>query len=80
MKKYTLLVDGNFFMFSRLFFFKKKGPESLGTKEELTQYAKKLAMDFAHEMRMFRPITERVVFMVDSNSWRKGLFDTITIL
>jgi|694.fasta_scaffold129630_4 5'-3' exonuclease len=78
MKKFTLLVDGNYFFFRTLYVLpnlgKNKSSLSLGTEKEVSIYVRKLATDFASEMRKFRPIVDEIIFSLDSKSWRKDFY------
>lgn len=82
MSKCTLIIDGNFFVISRLMVLPK--PKStievdgkkipcklLDDKRQMQSFIEKLAMDFACEIRKFKNIVNRVVFVIDSKSWRK---------
>lgn len=76
MKKYTLVVDGNYFLRKTLFIsgkIKSKGPLNFIDEPEKDSdiLASKLATDFAYEIRRFSPILEGVVYCIDSSSWRK---------
>jgi 5'-3' exonuclease len=87
-KNHTLLIDGNFFIYSRLYVLpRQKMPTGFGesvdvdsrfmsTENEMGIFMRKLAMDFASEMRKVKNITSRIVFTLDSKSWRKDLFPT----
>jgi 5'-3' exonuclease len=74
--KHTLLIDGNYFVYSRLFVLPKpKAGEALvGTEDGKAQFMRKLAIDFASEMRKLSGIVDEVVVAVDSKSWRKDLY------
>lgn len=73
--KHTLLIDGNYFLHSRLFVLpRKKGKQLLGTDEEKSQLMRKLSIDFASEVRKMTPFVDQIVVTVDSKSWRKDLF------
>lgn len=86
MKKCTLLLDGNYFLYSRLYVLPKSKKKSiivdgkknfvklLDDKKEMDMFMHKLAIDFASEMRKFKELVNRVVFAVDSKSWRKNLY------
>ena len=67
--KHTLLIDGNYFVFSRLFVLPK--PK---TGKQKSQFMRKLAIDFASEMRKLKMFVDDVVLTVDSKSWRKDLY------
>ena len=73
--KHTLLIDGNYFVFSRLFVLPKpKQGKLLADDKQRAQFMRKLAIDFASEMRKLKMFVDDVVLAVDSKSWRKGLF------
>lgn len=73
--KHTLLIDGNYFVFSRLFVLPKpKTGKLLGDDKQKSQFMRKLAIDFASEMRKLKMFVDDVVLTVDSKSWRKDLF------
>ena len=73
--KHTLIIDGNYFVHSRLFVLpRSKGEQLLGDNEGKSQFMRKLCIDFASETRKLSPITDQIVVAVDSKSWRKDLF------
>lgn len=73
--KHTLLIDGNYFVFSRLFVLPKpKQGKLLGDDKQKSQFMRKLAIDFASEMRKLKSFVDDVVLTVDSKSWRKDLY------
>jgi 5'-3' exonuclease len=73
--KHTLLIDGNYFVFSRLFVLPKpKTGKLLGDDKQKAQFMRKLAIDFASEMRKLKMFVDDVVLTVDSKSWRKDLY------
>ena len=73
--KHTLLIDGNYFVFSRLFVLPKpKTGQLLGDDKQRSQFMRKLAIDFASEMRKLKMFVDDVVLTVDSKSWRKDLY------
>jgi len=73
--KHTLLIDGNYFLFSRLFVLPRpKGSKLLGDTNSRSQFMRKLAIDFASEMRKLQGFVDDVVVAVDSKSWRKDLY------
>jgi len=74
--KHTLLIDGNYFVYSRLFVLPrpKAGESLVGTPDSKSQFMRKLAIDFASEMRKLQGIVDEVVVAVDSKSWRKDLY------
>ena len=73
--KHTLLIDGNYFVFSRLFVLPKpKQGKLLDDDKQKAQFMRKLSIDFASEMRKLKMFVDDVVLAVDSKSWRKDLF------
>ena len=73
--KHTLLIDGNYFVFSRLFVLPKpKTGQLLGDDKQKSQFMRKLSIDFASEMRKLKMFVDDVVLTVDSKSWRKDLY------
>lgn len=73
--KHTLLIDGNYFVFSRLFVLPKpKQGKLLEDDKQRAQFMRKLAIDFASEMRKLKMFVDDVVLAVDSKSWRKDLY------
>ncbi len=73
--KHTLIIDGNYFLHSRLFVLpRKKGKQLLGTEEDKAQLMRKLSIDFASEVRKMTLFVDQIVVAVDSKSWRKDLF------
>lgn len=73
--KHTLLIDGNYFVFSRLFVMPKpKSGKLLGDDKARGQFMRKLAIDFASEMRKLSAFVDDVVVAVDAKSWRKDLY------
>jgi len=70
-----LLIDGNYFLHSRLFVLPRpKGKQLLGDKESQSQLMRKLCIDFASEVRKMAPFVDQIVVAVDAKSWRKDLF------
>ena len=74
--KHTLLIDGNYFVFSRLFVLPKPKGDALllGDDKQKSQFMRKLSIDFASEMRKLKMFVDDVVLTVDSKSWRKDLY------
>tara|TARA_B100002019_G_scaffold269825_1_gene262938 strand:- start:436 stop:1641 length:1206 start_codon:yes stop_codon:yes gene_type:complete len=52
----------------------KGGALLLGDDKQKSQFMRKLAIDFASEMRKLKMFVDDVVLTVDSKSWRKDLF------
>jgi 5'-3' exonuclease len=73
--KHTLMIDGNYFVYSRLYVMpRSKSGKLLGDEKEKAQFLRKLCIDIASEIRKMRPFIDQVVVAVDSKSWRKDLF------
>lgn len=73
--KHSLIIDGNYFLHSRLFVLpRKKNEPLLSTKESQQQLMRKLCIDFASEVRKMKPFIDQIVVAVDAKSWRKDLF------
>lgn len=73
--KHTLMIDGNYFVYSRLYVMpRSKSGKLLGDDKEKAQFMRKLCIDIASEIRKMRPFIDQVVVAVDSKSWRKDLF------
>lgn len=73
--KHTLIIDGNYFVHSRLFVLPRpKGEPLLGDRNGQEQFMRKLCIDFASEVRKMTPFIDQIVVAVDSKSWRKDLF------
>jgi len=73
--KHTLIIDGNYFVHSRLFVLPRpKGEQLLGDRDGQEQFMRKLCIDFASEVRKMTPFVDQIVVAVDSKSWRKDLF------
>jgi len=79
--KYTLIFDGNFFLHKTFFIggkIKSGKPFNFidEPEEDKNLLLWKLAMDFASEIKRFEGITNKIVYTVDSSSWRKKFLDT----
>ena len=75
--KHTLIIDGNYFVHSRLFVLPRpKKEQLLGDRDGQEQFMRKLCIDFASEVRKMTPFVDQIVGAVDSKSWRKDLFPT----
>ena len=77
MKKggHTLLIDGNYFLHSRLFVLPRpKRGKMMEDNESRAALMRKLAIDLASEVRKMRDFIDKVVVAVDARSWRKDLF------
>jgi 5'-3' exonuclease len=85
MNRYTLIVDGNYFLHKTLFIsgkIKRNGQLNFIDEPEKDSdlLASKLATDFAYEVRRFSPILDGVVYCIDSSSWRKDFYPTTNAL
>lgn len=80
-KKSTLVIDGNYFIFSRLFVLPRpksipglEDDKFMSTEKDKGMLMRKLSIDFASEMRKLSYVVDKVVFTMDSRSWRKDFF------
>lgn len=74
---HTLLIDGNYFLHSRLFVLPRpKNGVMLEDEASRASLMRKLAIDLASEVRKMRGFIDKVVVAVDARSWRKDLFPT----
>jgi 5'-3' exonuclease len=74
---HTLLIDGNYFLHSRLFVLPRpKNGRMLEDEASRASLMRKLAIDLASEVRKMRGFIDKVVVAVDARSWRKDLFPT----
>ena len=77
MKKggHTLLIDGNYFLHSRLFVLPRpKRGKMMEDDESRATLMRKLAIDLASEVRKMRDFIDKVIVTVDARSWRKDLY------
>lgn len=73
--KHTLVIDGNYFLHSRLFVLPRpKNKPLLDDEDGKAQLMRKLCIDFASEVRKMSPFINQIVVAIDSKSWRKDLF------
>lgn len=74
--RHTLVVDGNYFLFRTLYVLPRlgKSKELLGSSEESQSFMAKLATDFAYQVRLFEGLIDKIVWTVDSRSWRKDFY------
>ena len=74
--KYTLVIDGNYFLFRTLFVLPGtfKSDEILGSSDDVAIYIRKLAMDLTYQIRLFDGLIDKIVWTVDSRSWRKDFY------
>ena len=72
---HTLLIDGNYFLHSRLFVLPRpKNTRMLDDEASRASLMRKLAIDLASEVRKMRGFIDNVVVAVDARSWRKDLY------
>jgi len=73
--RYTLLIDGSYFLFRTLFVLPGtfKSNEILGSDEDIEIYIRKLATDLSYQIRLFEGLIDDVVWTIDSKSWRKEI-------
>lgn len=73
--KHTLMIDGNYFVYSRLYVMpRNKGKQLLESEKDQGQFMRKLCIDFASEIRKMTSFVDEVVIAVDSKSWRKDFY------
>jgi 5'-3' exonuclease len=73
--KHTLMIDGNYFVYSRLYVMpRRKGQKLLESDKDQGQFMRKLCIDFASEVRKMKPFIDQIVLAVDSKSWRKDFY------
>lgn len=72
--KYTLVFDGNHFLFKTMYVIPTDKGKILQTEKDIDVYVRKLSMDFASLVRKFRTVADQVVFTIDASSWRKDFF------
>ena len=73
--KHSLIIDGNYFLHSRLFVLPNKKDEILLSSEKSQKdLMRKLSIDLAAEVRKMSSFIDQVVVAVDAKSWRKDLF------
>lgn len=85
MNRYTLIVDGNYFLHKTFFIagkIKRTGNLNFIDEPEKDSdlLASKLATDFAYEVRRFSPMLDGIVYCIDSRSWRKDFYPTTNAL
>lgn len=72
--RYSLVIDGNYFLFKTLYVTSQSSGELLGTTEDREVYVRKLAIDLAYQVRLMDGFIDQVVWTLDSRSWRKDFF------
>ena len=74
MKKFTLLIDGNNFIFRCMWGeFKRTKKSLLGNNDDVDKLIKKMLLEFSSLIDEFKYICNDVIFIQDSKSWRKTL-------
>ena len=72
--RYSLVIDGNYFLFKTLYVTSQSSGELLGTASDREVYVRKLAIDLAYQIRLLDGFIDKVVWTLDSKSWRKDFF------
>jgi 5'-3' exonuclease len=74
--RHTLVIDGNYFLFRTLYVLPRRGKSKslLETNEEVQSFMSKLATDFSYQVRLFEGLIDKIVWTVDSRSWRKDFY------
>lgn len=74
--RHTFVIDGNYFLFRTLYVLPKKSKKEgmLATDEDAALFMRKLATDFAYQIRLFEGLIDKVVWTIDSRSWRKDFY------
>ena len=80
MQRYTLIIDGNYFL-HKTFFISGRIKGNQGALNFIDDPEKdsdilinKLATDFAYEVKRFSPVLDGIVYCIDSHSWRKDFY------
>lgn len=74
--RHTLVIDGNYFLFRTLYVLphRSKSKSLLESNEEVQSFMSKLATDFSYQVRLFEGLIDKIVWTVDSRSWRKDFY------
>jgi len=74
--RHTFVIDGNYFLFRTLYVIPSRSKKAglLGTDEDVQSFVKKLATDFAYQVRLFEGLIDKIVWTQDSRSWRKDFY------
>jgi 5'-3' exonuclease len=74
--KHTLIIDGNYFLFRTLYVIPRRSKTKaiLDTEEDIQSFMSKLATDFSYQVRLFDGLIDKIVWTVDSKSWRKDFY------
>ena len=61
--RHTFVIDGNYFLFRTLYVLprKSKKKELLGTEDEVQTFMRKLATDFAYQIRLFEGLIDKEI-------------------
>lgn len=74
--RHTLVIDGNYFLFRTLHVLPKPGKSKLllDSEQDTQSFMAKLATDFSYQIRLFDGLIDKIVWTVDSRSWRKDFY------
>jgi 5'-3' exonuclease len=74
--RHTLVIDGNYFLFRTLYVLphRSKSKSLLESNEEVQSFMSKLATDFSYQVRLFEGLIDKIVWTIDSRSWRKDFY------
>lgn len=74
--RHTLVIDGNYFLFRTLYVLPRgsKSKALLESNDEVQSFMSKLATDFSYQVRLFEGLIDKIVWTVDSRSWRKDFY------
>lgn len=74
--RHTLVIDGNYFLFRTLYVLPKSGKSKLllDSNQDAQSFMAKLATDFSYQIRLFDGLIDKIVWTVDSRSWRKDFY------
>lgn len=74
--KAALLVDGNFITYRSVSIVAPNSDTGIrvDTKEDMSVFIRKIAMDFCSQVRLFDGLFDTVVWTIDKKSWRKTYF------
>jgi 5'-3' exonuclease len=74
--RHTLVIDGNYFLFRTLYVLPRAGKSKLmlDSDQDAQSFMTKLATDFSYQIRLFEGLIDKIVWTVDSRSWRKDFY------
>lgn len=74
--RHTLVIDGNYFLFRTLYVLPRgsKSKALLESNDDVQSFMSKLATDFSYQVRLFEGLIDKIVWTVDSRSWRKDFY------